>query len=121
MLDDKNVRVIAGAGTGKTFTLQKKVKYLIEHKKISPEKILCLCYTNKGAQDLNDKVNSDLNDETVEVCTFHEFSRRVIRKSGYNKTTYRYLLDNDIRNYIKYIVDKPEKNGEANTILRILY
>ena len=109
VLDDKNVRIIAGAGTGKTFTIQKKVKYLIEKKDVSPEKILCLCYTNKGAKDLDYKVNSELDDAKVDVSTFHEFCRKVIRACGFNKTTNRYLLDNIIRNYIKFIVDKPEK------------
>ena len=109
VLDEKNVRVIAGAGTGKTFTLQKKVKYLVEHKGILPEKILCLCYTNKGADDLNEKVNADFDEDLIEVCTFHEFCRRVDRYCGYNKKTNRYLLDNTVRNYIKYVVNQPEK------------
>jgi len=110
VLDNKNIKVIAGAGTGKTFIIQKKVKYLIEKKNISPEKILCLCYTNKGANSLNEKVNSNLDkNNQVEVCTFHEFSRRVDRECGGNRSTNRYLLDYIIRNYIKEIVDNPEK------------
>lgn len=109
VLDEKNVRVVAGAGTGKTFTIQKKVKYLIEHKNVLPERILCLCYTNKGAIELDSKVNNEIDNGKVEVCTFHEFCRRIDRDCGYNKSTDRYLLDKIIRNYIKYILDKPEK------------
>lgn len=109
VMDEQNVKVLAGAGTGKTFTIQKKVKYLIEILGLAPEKILCLCYTNKGANDLDKKVNSDLIDTKVEVCTFHEFCRRVDRKCGGKKSTNRYLLDSVIRNYIKEIVDDEEK------------
>lgn len=108
-IDEKNVKVIAGAGTGKTFTIRKKVKYLIENLGISPEKILCLCYTNKGTIDLNEKVNKDLGDDKVEVCTFHEFARRIDRYCGGNKTTNRYLLDQVIRNYISGVMDKPDE------------
>ena len=51
VIDEKNVKVNAGAGTGKTFTIQNKVNYLIEKRGISPKKILCLCYTGDGAED----------------------------------------------------------------------
>ena len=105
VLDENNIRVVAGAGTGKTFTIQKKVKYLVEKQGVTPEKILCLCYTNKGAIDLENKVNKSLKDTKVEVCTFHEFCRRVDRYCGGNKSTNRYLLDYIIRNYIKDFVD----------------
>lgn len=110
VIDEDNIKVIAGAGTGKTFTLQAKVKYLIEKKGISPEKILCLCYTSKGASELDDKVNSLLDESNkVEVCTFHEFCRRVDRYCGNIKTTNRYLLDNIIRNYMKLTLDDSVK------------
>lgn len=110
VIDEDNIKVIAGAGTGKTFTLQSKVKYLIEKKGISPEKILCLCYTSKGANELDKKVNNILDESNqVEVCTFHEFSRRVDRYCGNIKTTNRYLLDNIIRNYMKFTLDDTEK------------
>lgn len=106
----KNTRVIAGAGTGKTFTIQSKVKFLIEHKNVSPDKILCLCYTGKGANDLDRRVNKLLDESNqVEVCTFHEFCRRVDRYCGGNKTTNRYLLDKVIHNYVLNIIDDANK------------
>ena len=107
---DDDLRIIAGAGTGKTFTLQSKVKYLIEKKGVSPEKILCLCYTGKGAKDLNDRVNKVLSDRNkVGVFTFHEFCRRVAMYCGSIKTTNRYLLDDIIRKYFKESLDEEEK------------
>ena len=110
VIDEDNIKIIAGAGTGKTFTLQAKVKYLIEKKGISPDKILCLCYTSKGANELDEKVNGLLDESNkVEVCTFHEFCRRVDRYCGNIKTTNRYLLENIIRNYMKLTLDDSAK------------
>lgn len=99
VLDEKNIKVIAGAGTGKTFTIQKKVKYLIEKLGADPKKILCLCYTYKGASELRRKVNEDINVD-VNAVTFHEFCRGVDKACGGNRHTNKYLLDHIIRKYI---------------------
>ena len=108
--DEGDLRIVAGAGTGKTFTLQSKVKYLIERKGISPEKILCLCYTGKGAKDLDKKVNNLLRDDNkVGVYTFHGFCRNVDKHCGGMKYTNRYLLDDIIRNYFKENLEDDKK------------
>lgn len=107
VIDEKNVKVNAGAGTGKTFTIQNKVNYLIEKRGISPKKILCLCYTGDGAEDLNKKVNKnrDKNNQ-VEACTFHEFCRRVAKKCGEDKgRPNRRLLKDIIINYSMELAD----------------
>lgn len=107
VIDEKNVKVNAGAGTGKTFTIQKKVNYLIEKRGISPKKILCLCYTVDGAEDLNKKVNKNRDENNqVEACTFHEFCRRVAKKCGIEKgKPNRRLLKDIIINYSMELVD----------------
>ena len=107
VIDERNVKVNAGAGTGKTFTIQNKVNYLIKKRGISPERILCLCYTIKGASDLNDKVNEGRDEDAkVEACTFHEFCRRIARDCGINKgRTNRKLLMNIVYNYSKELMD----------------
>ena len=106
VIDEKNVRVNAGAGTGKTFTIQNKVKYLIERKGVLPEKILCLCYTVKGAADLDEKVNKNLDkNNEVKACTFHEFCRSVARDCKLRKNTDRSILENAILNYTKNMND----------------
>ena len=105
------MRVNAGAGTGKTFTIQNKVKYLIERKGVSPEKILCLCYTVKGAADLDEKVNQNLDkDSEVKACTFHEFCRSVARDCGYRKDTNRDILETAVLNYSKKYLDDKKLN-----------
>lgn len=107
VIDENNVKVNAGAGTGKTFTIQNKVKYLIEKRGISPKKILCLCYTGDGAEDLNKKVNKNrAENNQVEACTFHEFCRRVAKKCGEDKgRPNRRLLKDIIINYSMELAD----------------
>lgn len=107
VIDEKNVKVNASAGTGKTFTIQNKVNYLIEKRGISPKKILCLCYTGDGAEDLNKKINENRDENNqVEACTFHEFCRRVAKKCRINKgKTNRRLLKDIIHNYSMKLAD----------------
>ena len=107
VIDENNVKVNAGAGTGKTFTIQNKVKYLIEKRGISPKKILCLCYTGDGAEDLNKKVNKNRDENNqVEACTFHECCRRVAKKCGEDKgRPNRRLLKDIIINYSMELAD----------------
>ncbi len=110
VIDEDNVRVVAGAGTGKTFTIQNRVKYLIEIEDVPPEKILCLCFTRKSANQLNKRVNKHLDDEKkVAVYTFHEFARLVDTECGGEKSTNRYLLDSIIRNHIKLMINDSKK------------
>ena len=43
--------ILAGAGTGKTFTLENRIIYLIEHYKVDPQHILAITYTEKAAKN----------------------------------------------------------------------
>lgn len=138
VIDEKNVKVNAGAGTGKTFTIQNKVNYLIEKKGVSPKKILCLCYTGEGANDLNKKVNKNRDENNqVEACTFHEFCRRVAKKCGISKgKTNRKLLKDTITkywmeladdenltkliDYFSYYINSPADKDDINTYDELL-
>ncbi len=68
--EDKDACIIAGPGTGKTFTLIGKIKYLLQNKNISPEKILVLSYAVKTSQELKEKLKKE-NLNRIRVDTFH--------------------------------------------------
>jgi len=74
--DDDNNLIIAGAGSGKTTTIVGKINYIIERYKIKPEDILLISFTNKSAQDLQNRIQI----EGLEAKTFHKFGKEVIRK-----------------------------------------
>lgn len=76
------VRVIAGAGTGKTRTLTHRYAYLIEELGISSSNILCITFTNKAANEMKRRIKAMLGEEfdTSFVATLHAFCTRVLRE-----------------------------------------
>ena len=56
ILNDCDLEIIAGAGTGKTQTLVAKSSYLIEYKNIKASEILCLSFSKSSAKDLKKKI-----------------------------------------------------------------
>jgi len=77
MVDEHNVLVIAGAGTGKTSTILGKIKYLLLEKKVSPQNILVLTYTKTSSEDIIDRIKSVTGVE-IDVSTFHKLGRQII-------------------------------------------
>lgn len=89
--------VIAGAGSGKTSVLARRVAFLIAQGEI-PGRILCLTFTNKAAGEMNLRVNKLLSNSGFElpnipswqieytlkpmICTFHSLGVRLLREFG---------------------------------------
>lgn len=68
------VRVIAGAGTGKTKALTSRYCYLVQELGIAPENILSVTFTNKAANEMKRRIRSQLGDlDLGYICTFHAF------------------------------------------------
>ena len=82
------VLILAGAGSGKTRVLTYRVAYLIAEKKIPPENILCLTFTNKASGEMMDRIRkllihdpNALGHEPV-MGTFHSFCAKILRREG---------------------------------------
>ena len=76
------VRVIAGAGTGKTRALTHRYAWLVRELGIAPSNILCITFTNKAANEMKRRIRSMLGEEfdTSFVATLHAFCTRVLRE-----------------------------------------
>lgn len=76
--------ILAGAGTGKTFTIVEKIKKLINSEKYSPEKIVAITFSNEAANSLSSRVQKNLPwlKEKPIIKTFHAFSADIIREHG---------------------------------------
>jgi DNA helicase II / ATP-dependent DNA helicase PcrA len=76
--------VVAGAGTGKTTVLTERIAYLIQEKGIKPEEILATTFTDKAAQEMEDRVEKALDFGYYDfwISTFHSFCDRVLKNYG---------------------------------------
>lgn len=78
------VRVIAGAGTGKTRTLTERFAYLVNELGILPGNILCVTFTNKAANEMRNRIKRLTGgNDTGYINTFHGFCVSVLREDGH--------------------------------------
>ncbi|MBN0970479.1 ATP-dependent helicase [Mycoplasma phocoeninasale] len=88
MYNEGPLRIIAGAGSGKTKVLTHKIAYLIENERISPEKILALTFSNKAANEMKQRVFQLLANMDVEgnptISTFHAMCAKILRSEIHN-------------------------------------
>jgi len=73
--------IIAGAGTGKTTVITRRIAWLIAQKKAKPEEILALTFTDKAAGEMEERVDIVVPYGFVDtwISTFHAFGDRVLR------------------------------------------
>ena len=78
----QNVRIIAGAGSGKTRVLTYRIAYLISEMNVDPWKILAITFTNKVANEMKSRVLRMLPVESNELTikTFHSFCAMFLRR-----------------------------------------
>lgn len=75
------VRIIAGAGTGKTRALTYRYAYLVDELGISTSNILCVTFTNKAAREMSKRIRQMIGDsDTGYICTFHGFCVKLLRE-----------------------------------------
>ncbi|MBP5548771.1 MAG: UvrD-helicase domain-containing protein [Bacteroidales bacterium] len=85
------VRVVAGAGSGKTRVLAHRYAYLVNNMGIDPANILCATFTNKAAQEMRNRIAKLVSAGNVNdfVCTIHSLCVRILRQEihriGYPK------------------------------------
>lgn len=77
--------IIAGAGTGKTKVITHRIAHLITSKKARPEEILAVTFTEKAANEMEERVDLLIpySYSFVEISTFNSFGERVLRNYGH--------------------------------------
>ena len=85
---DGPLLIIAGPGTGKTYTLVKRIVYLITEKDVLPEEIMIATFTEKAAKELITRITNELyaigvsvNLNEMYIGTFHSICLRIHLKS----------------------------------------
>lgn len=79
--EDKNILVLAGAGTGKTLTIIARAEHLIR-KGVDPKRILLLTFTRRAAKEMTDRLYLSIGDAANQVTTgtFHHFCLWTMRR-----------------------------------------
>ena len=104
------IRVIAGAGSGKTRALSHRFAFLVEDIGILPGNILCVTFTNKAANEMRQRIHSLTGDnDTGYINTFHGFCVSILQEDshavGYPKSFL--VLDNsDIDEMLKTVYEE---------------
>ena len=96
---DTHIRIVAGAGSGKTRVVTARIAYLIEELGVYPNRILAITFTNKAANEMKYRVQNILgvNDCGVNISTIHSFCVRVLREDirYFNYPSNFVILDSD--------------------------
>lgn len=76
--------IVAGAGTGKTTVITRKIAWLVDQKLAAPDEILALTFTEKAAGEMEERVDKLLPYGYVDtwILTFHSFAERILRRHG---------------------------------------
>src|SRR3990167_4975600 len=76
--------IIAGAGTGKTTVITRRIAWLIEQDFCKPEHVLALTFTDKAAGEMEERVDLLLpyGYADLQISTFHAFCERLLRDYG---------------------------------------
>ena len=128
--NDGNLLIIAGAGTGKTTVITEKIAYIVEKKLALPEEILALTFTDKAAEEMQDRVDSLIETPYTEmqISTFHSFCQKVLEEYGLEiglPTNFRLLTETDawllLREHIyKFAFDYYRPMGSPNRYIHEL-
>jgi superfamily I DNA/RNA helicase len=78
--ESQKILCIAGAGSGKTTVLTKRIEFLVRSKGVSPDKVLAITFTRKARQEMQKRLRH-LGVEGVHVHTFNSFCENVLRKN----------------------------------------
>jgi len=76
--------IIAGAGTGKTTVITRRIAYLIASRRARPSEILALTFTDKAAAEMEERVDTlvPYGYADVQISTFHAFGDRLIKENA---------------------------------------
>jgi len=116
LYNEGNLLVLAPAGSGKTKVLTYKIVYLLIEKKISPQNILALTFTNKAAKEMRERVLDILNlkidiskRSSLTISTFHSFFYKILKENidliGFKKN-FSIYDENESQELIKKIIEE---------------
>ena len=119
------VRVVAGAGSGKTRVIAHRYAFLVNEIGVSPGNILCLTFTNKAAQEMKRRISTMVDRGSVNdfICTIHSFCAKFLRKEiyriGYPKN-FTIIDEDDAKQFAKQAMIEFDIDRRKTTAERFL-
>lgn len=96
----ENTLVVAGAGSGKTFTIVNKIKYLLDNNIYKENELLIISFTNESVNDLKRKI-----DYNLDIMTFHKLAITLINNPDIkisNEYYLKFIINEYFNSYGKY-------------------
>lgn len=96
----ENTLVVAGAGSGKTFTIVNKIKYLLDNNIYKENELLIISFTNESVKDLKRKI-----DYNLDIMTFHKLAITLINNPNMkisNEYYLKFIINEYFNSYGKY-------------------
>lgn len=96
----ENTLVVAGAGSGKTFTIVNKIKYLLDNNIYKENELLIISFTNESVNDLKRKI-----DYNLDIMTFHKLAITLINNPDMkisNEYYLKFIINEYFNSYGKY-------------------
>ena len=122
---DKYLRIIAGAGSGKTRVLTYRIAYLIDTLSYYPSSILAITFTNKAAEEIRNRIEETLNmgKLRMNISTFHSFCSRILREEckaiGY-PSNFSVLDEDDQKRIVKDIIKEKDIDDKQFKISNVI-
>ncbi|HEX9011649.1 MAG TPA: UvrD-helicase domain-containing protein [Holophagaceae bacterium] len=120
--------ILAGAGSGKTTVITRRIAWLIEEEGVHPGSILAMTFTNKAAEEMRDRVQRLVSVplEQLWVSTFHSFCTRILRREGDRTPVGRDFVifdPSDQKSLMKQVLAElhlPEKQFHPRKVLEVI-
>ncbi|MFN8012205.1 MAG: UvrD-helicase domain-containing protein [Holophagaceae bacterium] len=120
--------ILAGAGSGKTTVITRRIAWLIEEQGAHPASILAMTFTNKAAEEMRERVQRlvSVPVEQLWVSTFHSFCTRILRREGDRTPVGRSFVifdPSDQKSLVKQVLAElklPEKQFHPRRVLEFI-
>lgn len=110
--------VVAGAGSGKTFVLVGRAKYLVNSQRANPDSVLLLAYNKDAAEELSTRAKA--SNIQVTAKTFHGFGKSVVEQDGAH-TGVAFGDDGEIANFLAKVLEDGLEDGAKQELSKYFW
>lgn len=109
---DGPMMVLAGPGSGKTYTITRRIQYLMEHHGVPPEQILVITFTKAAALEMQERFERLMGGQNVTFGTFHAIYFHILKRS-YHFEQSDIITEKEKREYLKEVLEErfPEEES----------